>query len=303
MVPVNKQHTNRGIVLMVLAMAAFAIADTFIKLSANAMSSAHTALLLISGSLLVFMVLAIVQKQPLLDKAALSPVLLIRYVAEIVATFGMLQALRLVPLSTVGAILQATPLMVSVGAVFLLGERMSWRRWSAVVVGFLGVLLIVQPSTQSFDINVLWAILAMLGLSARDLTTRVTPANMASSSLAAYTMAAAVPFMLIWVLVSEPDLLPVSVDWGLVAGMTSFATAGYLMIITSIRIAPVSVVSPYRYSRLLFLLLLGVIVFGERPDALMLYGSAIVIAAGLYTMWREGRLEKSSDATTPRHQL
>ena len=111
----NNQHTSRGIVFMVLAMAAFAIADKFIKLSATAMSSAHTALLLIGGSLVVFVLLAIVQKQRLLDKAALSPVLLIRYVSEISATFGMVQALRLVPLSTVGAILQATPLMVDMG--------------------------------------------------------------------------------------------------------------------------------------------------------------------------------------------
>ncbi len=283
----KQQHTTRGIVFMVLSMAAFAIADTFIKISATVMSSAHTALLLISGSFVVFVLLTLVQRQQLLDRAALSQVLLIRYVAEISATLGMVQALRLVPLSTVGAILQATPLVVAMGAVLLLGERMSWRRWSAISIGFVGVLLIVQPSTQSFDANVLWAILAMLGLSARDLTTRVTPVNMASSSLAAYTMAAAIPFSLVWVMLTESTVLPAAVDWWLVVGMISFGTAGYLMIITSIRIAPVSLVSPYRYSRLLFLLLLGVIIFDERPDILMLIGSFIIIAAGLYTMWRE----------------
>lgn len=285
----DQQHTSRGIVLMVLAMAAFAMADMFIKLSATAMSSAHTAMLLISGSLVVFVVLALVQKQQLLDRTALSPVLLIRYVAEISATFGMVQALRVVPLSTVGAILQATPLVVAMGAVLLLGETMSWRRWSAICAGFVGVLMIVQPSTESFDMNVLWAILAMLGLSARDLTTRVTPINMASSSLAAYTMAAAVPFMVSWVWLTEATVMPESIDWWSVAGMIGFATVGYMMIITSIRIAPVSTVSPYRYSRLLFLLLLGVLVFDERPDALMLCGSLLIIAAGLYTLWRENR--------------
>lgn len=285
----DNQHITRGIIFMVLAMAAFAIADMFIKLSATAMSSAHTSLLLISGSLLVFVIIAKLQRQQLLDKVALSPVMLVRYVSEICATFGMIQALGLVPLSTVGAILQATPLVVATGAVLLLGERMSWRRWSAIGVGFVGVLLIVQPSTRSFDINVLWAVLAMIGLAARDLTTRVTPRSMASSTLASYTMAAAVPFMFGWVLLTEQSVLPSSINWWLVAGMIGFATAGYLMIITSIRVAPVSLVSPYRYSRLLFLLLLGVVIFNERPDALMLFGSFIIIAAGLYTMWREGR--------------
>lgn len=277
-------------------MVAFAIADMFIKMAAGAMSSAHTILLLMGGSLLVFVTLAVVQREPLINRDALSRVLLIRYVAEITGTFGMVQALRLVPLSTVGAILQATPLVVVLGAVLLLGEKVSWRRWSAIGVGFVGVLLVVQPGAQAFDINVLWAVLAMLGLSARDLTTRVTPAGMASSCLAAYTMMAALPFALAWVLITESSLLPVEPNWLLVVAMISFATVGYLMIISSIRIAPVSVVSPYRYSRLLFLLLLGVLVFGERPDVLMLCGASLIIVSGLYTMWRERRVNAEGDS-------
>jgi len=283
----------RGIVLMVLAMAAFAISDMFIKLAAGAMSSAHTALVLIGGSLVLFVVLAKLQGERLRNRTALSPVLLTRYGAEIVGTFGMVQALRLVPLSTVGAILQATPLVAVAGAVLLLGETVSWRRWSAIGVGFIGVLLIVQPTSSAFDANVLWAVLAMLGLSARDLTTRVTPKDLASSCLAAYTMAAAIPFALLWVVFTESALLPEEPQWHLILGMISFATMGYLMIISSIRSAPVSVVSPYRYSRLLFLLLLGVLVFGERPDSVMLAGAVLIIASGLYTMWRERAISEN----------
>lgn len=290
----NDQQNSRGIALMVLSMAAFAIADMFIKMAAGAMSSAHTALLLMGGSLLVFIMIALVQGERLINRQALSRVLLIRYVAEIAGTFGMVQALRLVPLSTVGAILQATPLVVVLGAVLLLGEKVSWRRWSAMGLGFVGVLLVVQPGAQAFDANVLWAVFAMLGLSVRDLTTRVTPAGMASSCLAAYTMLAAVPFALVWVLTTETTLLPVGPDWLLVMSMIAFATVGYLMIISSIRTAPVSVVSPFRYSRLLFLLMLGVLVFGERPDVLMLCGALLIIVSGLYTMWRERRLNNPS---------
>lgn len=286
----GNQSASRGIVLMVLSMAAFAIADVFIKMAAGGLSSAHTSMLLLGGSLLVFLVMVKLQGHQLLDKAALSRVLLIRYVAEIVSTFGMVQALRLVPLSTVGAILQTTPLVVAAGAVLLLGERMSWRRWGAIAVGFVGVLMIVQPGAQSFDTNVLWAVVAMLGLSARDLTTRATPSGMASSCLAAYTMMAALPFALLWVMLTEPAVLPPDANWWLVLGMVSFGTLGYLMIIGSIRVAPVSVVSPFRYSRLLFLLLLGVFLFGERPDALMLGGSLLIILSGLYAMWRERRV-------------
>jgi len=279
---------------MVLAMAAFAIADTFIKLAAASMSSAHTTLLLMGGSMVLFALLAKLQGERLISRTAFEPVLLARYVAEIMGTFSMVQALRLVPLSTVGAILQATPLVVVAGAVLLLGEKVSWRRWSAIGLGFVGVMLIVQPGQAGFDANVLYAVLAMLSLSARDLTTRVTPAGLASSCLATYTMAAALPFALVWVSLTESALLPLHPQWHLIAGMIGFATAGYLMIISSIRIAPVSVVSPYRYSRLLFLLVLGVVVFGEQPDLIMLGGAALIITSGLYTMWRERQLHRGN---------
>lgn len=287
-----EQNSSRGILLMVLAMAAFAIADMFIKFTAGTLSSAHTTLLLIGGSLVVFIALAKMQGQQLWDKSALSRVLLIRYVAEIMATLGIVQAIALVPLSTLGAILQATPLVAAAGAVLLLGERVSWRRWSAIVVGFAGVMLIVKPGATAFDVNVLWAVLAMFALSARDLTTRATPSGMPSSTLAAYTMIAATPFALLWVLLTESRVLPDNANWWNISGMVGFATVGYLMIIASIRVAPVSVVSPFRYFRLLFLLLLGVFVFDEQPDVTMLGGALLIIVSGLYAMRRERQMQR-----------
>ena len=220
--------------------------------------------------------------------------LLIRYTVEIIGTFSMVVALSQVPLSTVGAILQASPLVATVGAVWLLGEKVSWRRFSAIVLGFIGVLLIVQPGSEGFDSGVLWVILSMLSLSARDLTTRATPPAMATSSLSAYTMLAALPFALLWVLITQSSVLPHQADWWLVLSMVGFGTLGYLMITASIRVAPVSIVSPFRYTRLLFLLVLGVVIFNERPNALMLLGSVLVIGSGLYTMWRERQLTQIS---------
>ena len=288
------QNASKGIALMIAAMGAFAIADTLIKIASSALSPAHTTLLLISGSAVVFVTLALVQGQQLIDRAALSTVLLIRYTVEIIGTFSMVVALSQVPLSTVGAILQASPLVATVGAVWLLGEKVSWRRFSAIVLGFIGVLLIVQPGSEGFDSGVLWVILSMLSLSARDLTTRATPPAMATSSLSAYTMLAALPFALLWVLITQSSVLPHQADWWLVLSMVGFGTLGYLMITASIRVAPVSIVSPFRYTRLLFLLVLGVVIFNERPNALMLLGSVLVIGSGLYTMWRERQLTQIS---------
>lgn len=286
MIP-KPDSNSRGIWLMVCSMGMFAVADMFVKLASATLSPAHTTLLLMGGGLIVFAGLALAQGVRLWNRAALTRIMCIRYVAEMMGSFGIVLALSQVPLSTVGAILQATPLVVAAGAVLFLGEKVSWRRWSAIVVGFGGVLLIVQPGSATFDASVLWAVVAMTGLAGRDLTTRAAPPAMASSALATYTMAAVVPFALLWCAVSQDRVLPVGVNWWIVIAMVGFGAIGYLLLIASVRAAPVSVVSPFRYSRLIFLLCLGFVVFGERPDPLMLLGAAIIIASGVYTMWRD----------------
>lgn len=289
----STDNNLRGIWLMIAAMAAFATADTFVKLATANMAAPHTILLLMGGSGIIFLGLALYKRETLISRAAFTPVMLIRYAAEICGTFGIVLALARVDLSTIGAILQATPLVVAAGAVVFLGEKVSWRRWSAIVIGFLGVLLIIRPGSTQFDANVLWPVFAMLGLAGRDLTTRLTPPSMGSATLATYTMAAAMPFAVLWIILTQPSLLPQNPDWLIVSSMIVFAALGYLLIIASVRAAEVSVVSPFRYSRLLFLMGFGMVFFDERPDALTLLGAAIIIASGIYTMWRD-RLAKQS---------
>lgn len=190
----------RGILLMVLAMAAFAIADAFVKVSAAFLTPAQVLFFLNAGGLVLFVLLAVLRREPLRDPRIFAPALILRYVSEVIGMVGMVLALIYVPLSTVGAITQAAPLLVAVGAVLFFGETVGWRRWSAISVGFLGVLLVVQPSGEGFDASILWAVMAMVGLSVRDLITRLTPQSMPSTSLAAYTMMAATPFATAWVL-------------------------------------------------------------------------------------------------------
>jgi len=149
------------------------------------------------------------------------------------------------------------------------------------------MLLIVQPGAIEFDFQVLWAILALVSLSVRDLTTRLVPADMASTSLATYTMAAALPFTVGWVYFNSETLLPAQVNWLVVFPMVVLGAIGYMLLIASIRIAEVSIVMPFRYTRIIFLLGVGVLVFQEKPDALMLSGAALIVVSGIYMMWRE----------------
>lgn len=284
----------QGIVLMILAMAAFAVADTFVKITSGELSPALVMFFLIAGALVLFAGVAVAQGETFMDPRALAPIMLVRYVAEVVAMIGMVLALTYVPLSVVGAITQATPLLVVLGAVLWLGEKVSWRRWSAIAVGFLGVLLIVQPGADGFDVSVFWAVLSMIGLSVRDLTTRMTPQGMRSSSLGAYSMLAATPVSIAWLVLAGVTSIPDNINWLMVLVMVSLGSLGYGLLIVSIRIAEISKVTPYRYSRLLFLLAIGVVVFDERPNWLVLLGAGLIVISGLYTMWRERKVGGSA---------
>ena len=277
---------------MMASMVAFAIADTLVKITTAFMSTAQVMFFLLGGAFFIFALMAKLQNNRLNDPRALSPILLLRYLAEITGMVGMVMALANNPISIVGAITQASPILVTVGAVLFLNEKVGWRRWCSVVVGFIGVLLIVQPGANGFDFAILWAILAFVSLSIRDLTTRLVPADMPSASLATYTMAAATPFTIAWVFFNGESLIPAQVDWLVVIPMVTIGALGYMLLIAALRAGEVSVVMPFRYSRIIFLLVIGVVVFNEKPGPLVLLGATLIIGSGTYMMWREQHVKK-----------
>jgi len=118
-------------------------------------------------------------------------------------------------------------------------------------------------------------------------TTRLVPADIPSTSLATYTVTAALPFVAGWVLFKGESFFPAHTNWIIVLPMVILGSIGYMLLIASLRMAEVSVVMPFRYTRVVFLLGVGALVFGERPDALMLLGASLIVASGCYMMWRE----------------
>ena len=290
----NKKTNVRGIVLMLSSMCAFALADTLVKIATSLISPAQVLFYLLGGGLLIFALIARLNNDRLIDPRVFSPILLLRYFTEVAGMVGMVMALANVPISIVGATTQASPILATVGAALFLNEKVGWRRWCSIIVGFSGVLLIVQPGAIEFDFAVLWAILAMVSLSIRDLSTRLIPEDIASASLATYTMAAATPFTIAWVLYNGESLLPAQANWLVIIPMILLGSIGYLLLIAAIRSAEVSVVMPFRYSRIIFLLALGVLVFNEQPGALVLLGASLIISSGTYIMWREQQVKKNS---------
>ena len=283
----TNKNNAKGIVLMLFSMVAFALGDTFVKMSGSFLSPAQIMFFLISGGLILFAVIAVAKGENLKEPRAFAPVLLLRYCTEMIGLLGMIMALTNVPLSIVGAVTQASPILVAVGAVIFLRETVSWRRWSSIAIGFCGVVLVIQPWGESLDYAVLWAVLALVGFSVRDLVTRLTPPDIASASLATFTMVAALPFTAAWVLFTGEKFFPAEINWIIVGCMVILGSVGYLLLITSLRLGELSAIMPFRYSRIVFLLIFGVLFFGESPSLSMLLGSALVIVSGIYLMWRE----------------
>jgi drug/metabolite transporter (DMT)-like permease len=281
----------RGAILMTAAMLGFAIEDMFIKLLAATVPLGMVLILLGAGGALVFAVLALLRGDALFSRDLLARSVLIRNSGELIGTIGFITAIALTPLSSASAILQATPLVVTLGAALFLGEQVGWRRWSAILAGFAGVLLIIRPGLAAFEPLSLFAVLGVIGLALRDIATRTVPRSISSMQLSTYAFATLVPAgfgMLAFTGQSLRMLTPL--EGLLMAAALGFGVLAYYAIVAAMRMGDVAVITPFRYSRLVFALIFGVLFFGERPDAATLAGSALIVASGIYTFWREARL-------------
>ena len=285
----------RGAGLMVLAMLLFALEDMLIKFMAATLPIGQIVGMLGLGSSVLLAVALRAQRQPLFTAQILTPAILLRAFGELVGTVGFVTAIALIPLSTASAILQATPLFVTLGAALFLQEKVGWRRWSAIFVGFLGVLLIIRPGLEGFDWQSLFALQGVIGLGIRDLATRRVPAHTSSLQLSFWAFLVLLPAagFMIWVN-DEVITMPDQTRWAIYLVALVIGIAAYYAIVAAMRLGEISFVTPFRYSRILFALVIGVVIFSERPDALTLIGAAVIVGSGLYTLWRERNVRANS---------
>ncbi len=277
----------KGMGWMVLASLGFALADTCLKLSLNTLPVGQVMAFFGGGGALIFGLWAKAKGQRVFDPTLFTAPFIARLVAEAIATVSFVTALALIDLSLLSAIIQANPLLVTIGAVFVFGQNVGWRRWLAIVVGLGGVLLIVRPGGATFEPAALLAVAAAIGLAARDLATRAIPQSVSTLLLAAWGFAAVCASGLAMLPFQGGAAMPEPRVMLYLIGGLAFVLVAYYAITAAMRIGEIAVVTPFRYSRLVFALILAVLVFGERPDALTLIGAGIVIATGLYTLWRE----------------
>ncbi len=282
----------RGILFMLLAMAGFALEDLFIKLLSSHLPVSQILFILGFSGTAVFLVIALLTHAPILHRDLLNRPVIVRTLCELFAALFFTSAIALTPLSSVASILMTTPLMVTMGAAIFFGEKVGWRRWTAIMIGFFGVLLILRPGFDSFMPASLLAVIATIFLAVRDLATRTMQIDISTTTVSIYAFFAvgisgffAMPFF-------SAMVIPYSIEIVYLISAVFVGVIGYYAIVLATRNGDVSVISPFRYSRLVFAMLLSIIILRERPDLLTLSGAAIIVASGIYSFIREGHLKQ-----------
>lgn len=279
-----------GAALMTLCMVAFGLNDTVMKFVVQDMPLYQA--ITLRGLFAMAFIAALAPRMGGLSlripTRARRPMLW-RLVGEIASTILFLNALQNMAMGDVSAIMQALPLAVMVSASLFFGETLGWRRIGAVIVGFLGVLLILRPGGNVFGLWAVVALAAMAMIVLRDMATRGFGQEISSATIAFYA-ATGVTATGLAVSLAQGWVMPSGAQMLLLALGSVFLTVGYVSAVASMRVGEISYVAPFRYTSLLVAIAMGLIVFGEWPDLWTWAGSALVVAAGIYTILREARL-------------
>ena len=277
---------------MILSMACFAVEDTFIKLLSARLPATQILFSVGFGGALITLALAVTLNVNLADKILLNKHVISRTIADLFGALFFTSAMVLIPMSLLASILQATPLFVTLGAAILLGEKVGWRRWSAIFIGFLGVIIILQPGYGSFQMASLLGLAAVLCLALRDVVTRDMATEIPTLTVTFYACLAmgsagfiAYPFF-------GTPIMPTTFEAILLVCAAIIGVTGYFLIVLATRKGDVSVIAPFRYSRLLFSLVLASLILGEMLTLPILLGGLLVVSSGIYTFGRERRLVK-----------
>ncbi len=277
----------RGALFMSLSMAGFTFNDTIVKLLSADLNMGQ--IIFIRGVIASILIYLLAR-----HRGALRPLrlLLDRWVAlrvfgEVVGTLTFVIGLAHIPVANASAILQALPLAVTMGAALFLNEPVGWRRWTAILAGFAGVMLIVRPGVEGFSPYSLMIVGTVIFAAIRDIATRRVDPAIPSLYLSAVTAPAVA---LSGLLIIEPlggwqPLAAIHVGW--VVGAAVLLLVGYQFVIMAMREGEISFIAPFRYTSFLWAVLLGFLVFNDIPDVFMIIGGAIVIGSGLYTLYRE----------------
>ena len=280
---------------MIVTTACFVGGDTCIKLIGITLPLGEVICLI--GLLSTAFLFIISAQQGILKNVPMifTRTVLLRSLFDVMGSFMFVSALMHMPIANLSSVMQSVPLVVVVVAVIFLGEHAGLTRAAAVIVGFIGVLLIVKPTPQTFTIYEFLAIGTVVVVALRDLVTKRIPANVpllivalanaifVSLSGFGYGLAQGFQRVEVWQL-------------GLLIGAGFLVTCGYIFIVATVRLGDLSATAPFRYAEVVFAIIAGILVFNEYPDLLAYIGMALVIAAGLYAAHQEAARSRDAKA-------
>lgn len=289
---------TRGAILMMMAMAAFATNDAIMKGLVSHINLYQV--LFLRGCLTILLVVGVLTKLtgpisfriPKKDAAVLT----LRSAAEVTASIGIVTALTLMPFANLGAILQSTPLALALSAAVVFGYPIGWRRLVAILIGFCGVMLIAKPGPDGFSDGTLWALLGVASVTVRDLAVRaMSPAVSTTTTTLSATASVTIVMGLLSLGVTWD---PVSaIDWFWIVANSIAITIAFSLAVMVMKVGDIAFVASFRYSALIWTILLGLFVFGEVPDGWTFVGAGIIAATGIYTLLREGRVRRLNART------
>ena len=282
-----------GAALMTCCVLAYVLNDAVMKLLFADIDFFQAIFLRGLVSLPPLLVLALMTKTLLQKYSAKNQrLMIIRILAEIGTTVTFLTALKHMPLANVTAILQSLPLAITMAAAIFLGEPVGWRRWSAICLGFTGVLIIIRPGLAGFNSYSLLALAAVLLLTVREISTRQLDKKIPTVTVALSTTLGITAFAALMLIGDEWAEINF-VSWSLIIAAAAAVTVATLLSVVAMRTGDIGFVSPFRYTSLIGAIGLGILLFGEWPDGMTLLGAVIIAFAGVYSLYREQLFNKN----------
>ena len=277
----------KSITLMIIGMGCLTLCDLLIKIASQTLPLGQVMIVFGVGSITVFLGMMRIKGESVRLSPFTNPAVVLRNIGDLIAINGMCLALVFVPISTIGAVIQTVPLMVTAAAALFLRERVGTRRWLAIVVGFLGTLFVIQPGAGAFDITTTLVLIAAVGMALRDISTKLVRENFSTLLLSSYTSVLFIISGGVFLIISGGAIVPDIGMIAILAAMIISGSLGFFFTTKAVRLGDVSVVIPFRYTRLLFSVAAGILILGEQINAMVLFGSALTILSGLYIWHRE----------------
>ena len=288
----QQSENLKGAIYMCLSMAGFVLNDAVIKYASADIGMYQSIFVRGCFAVIIIGIACIYNGAFKIIPNRLDHKLIIwRTLAEIFATITFLTALFYLPIANITALLQALPLTVTLAASWFLGEKIGWRRGVAILIGFIGVLLIIQPGTDEFNVYSILGIFCVIFVTIRDLVVRKFSAKI-STLYVAFITAAAIALVGGFLTFAYEGWIPMKLHEVILLFIAStLIFVGYFFAISAMRSGQVGFVSPFRYTIMIWAIILGYLIWGDIPNNLTLLGISIVIGMGIFTFWREAQLK------------